>query len=113
MRLQLRQRQETAAARRRAAWPPHGTATFPVGSHVRAKASKQKARFDNQRGEVVALLSKTARVKMLIGTAAGLDIYMPHSLPMSQSIQRTSCKQTNVQRLLIYLSAPSIARRCA
>ena len=48
-----------------------GTATFPVGSHVRTSAGKQKASFDEQRAEVVALMNKKARVKMLSGDAAG------------------------------------------
>ena len=48
-----------------------GVPTFPVGSHARTRAGKQKALYDDQRGEVVALLSKKARVKMLSGNAAG------------------------------------------
>jgi len=51
--------------------PNCGTATFPIGSHVRTKATKHKAMYDNQRGEVVALLNKKARIKLMTGQAAG------------------------------------------
>ena len=51
--------------------PNCGTATFPIGSHVRTKATKHKAMYDNQRGEVVALLNKKARIKLMTGTCAG------------------------------------------
>ena len=44
---------------------------FPVGRHVRTRAGKHKAMYDDQRAEVVQLLSKKARVKMLSGQATG------------------------------------------
>ena len=44
---------------------------FPVGSHVRTRSGKHKAMYDDQRAEVVQLLSKNARVKILSGQATG------------------------------------------
>ena len=46
-------------------------ATFPIGSHVRAKAAKSKKDYNDHRGEIRELLNKKARVLMLSGPKAG------------------------------------------